>query len=169
MALLAGGVNLPPDLAQTLSTIGNKAYGQIGANYKQAGQQQANDASVRGLPPPDSTSYGTERLGTTQGLDVGNLDATLGSGLGNTAYNNTLQERDFNQQKYLTDLIGNAAAPTTLEEVLSGIGGGAKAGLNLLPFLPSTGKSVSPGGSGVASSSGAGASGYDPNYGYYYD
>ena len=171
MSLVASGVGLPPDLAQTLSTIGTAASGQIGANYKQAGQQQANDAAIRGLPPPNAGSYGTQRLGQTQALDQGNLNATLGAGLGNTAYNNTLQQRDFGQSEQIADEIGNALRPNTLEQIMAGIGGGTKAAGQITPFLGMLGGSggMPPGGSGVASSTGVGASGYDPNYGYYYE
>ena len=170
MSLVASGVGLPPDLAATLSTIGTGASGQIGANYKTASQQQANDAAIRGLPPPNAGSYGTQRLGQTQALDQGNLNATLGAGLGNTAYNNTLQQRDFGQSEQIANEIGNALRPNTLEQIMAGIGGGTKAAGQISPFLGMmTQPGQQPGGSGVASSTGEGASGYDPNYGYYYE
>lgn len=133
MSLVASGVGLPPDLASTLSTIGQGASGQIGQNYRNAQQQNNQQRNIAGLPGP--SNYGTQRLGTQQGLDVGNLEATLGGGLGNTAYNNQLQQRDFNQSMDIANQIGNALRPNTLEQVLSGIGGATKAGMGALPFM----------------------------------
>ena len=136
MSLVASGVGLPPDLAQTLSTIGSGAYGQIEQNYKGAKNQLDQDALIRGnsggVP---SGSYGTQQLQRQQGLDTGNLEATLGGGLGNTAYNDTLQQRDFGQSMDIANQIGNALRPNTLEQIMAGIGGGAKAFGQVSPFL----------------------------------
>lgn len=135
MTLLASDVALPPDLLSSLSGFGSNAYNAINNNYNAASQKQAQDQSVKGYASPGGNSYGAERLAATKGLDIGNLEAGLGGGLGNTAYTNAIQQRNFGQQKQIADLIGGAMAPTTLQQIFAGIGGGAGAGMSLLPFL----------------------------------
>lgn len=134
MVMTAGQVNLPPDLSSIFSGIGTKAYNQIGQNYGGALSKAAGDASAQGFAG-GPTDYTKQRLATTQGLDVGNLEAGLGGGLGNAAYKDTLAQRDYGQQKQLTDIIGNAMAPTTLQEIFAGIGGGGQAAGQMLPLM----------------------------------
>jgi len=142
MPLVAGDVKLPPDLSSVFSGIGTNAYNKIGQNYGAAGSRMTFDPSTGG-PGSGTTDYQRQRLAATQGLDIGNLEAGVGSQLGQTAYSNQLSQRDYEQQKYLTDLIGDAAAPSELQQIFSGIGGGARAatpwlalrGMNADPYL----------------------------------
>lgn len=142
MALLASGVQLPPDLASTFSGIGTNAYNRIGQNYAKAGTMPTFDPSLGG--GTGVTDYQKQRLAATQGLDIGNLEAGLGGELGNTGYQNTLAQRDFNQQKMIADLIGEAAAPSTLQEIFAGIGGGARAATPWAAFMRGRGSSTVP-------------------------
>lgn len=130
MALVAGQVQLPQDLGSIFSGIGTNAYNNINNNYNQARQQSASDASALGRSAPGS--YNTQRLGTTQGLDIGNLESGMGSALGNAGYQNQIAQRNYGQQRQLADIIGAASAPSTLQEIFQGIGGGAKA---ITPWL----------------------------------
>lgn len=121
MSLLASDVKLPPDLASTFSGIGTNAYNQIGQNYGGAMAKAGSDNSARGLPG-GAGSYATQRLGAQEGLDTGNLEAGLGGDLGNTAYKNALDQRNFQQQSQLANIIGAAGAPSLLQEVFKGFG-----------------------------------------------
>jgi hypothetical protein len=131
MPLTAGQVTLPRDLSDVFGGIGTGAYNQIGQNYGGALAKSAGDASAQGFAG-GPTDYTKQRLAATQGLDIGNLEAGLGSGLGNAAYKNQLGQRDYTQQSQLANIIGGAMAPSTLQEIFQGIGGGAKA---LTPWL----------------------------------
>jgi hypothetical protein len=179
MALVASGVGLSPDLAQTLQGIGTSGYNQINQNYTQARQRAANTNAVNGLPPTGPSSYSTQRLNAQQGLDQGNLNASLGQGLGSTAYQNQLQLRDFGQQSQIANEVGAAAAPAALQQIFAGIGTGANAITKSAPAVsalynsynsPTDPNAGNPNvnESGVAYGNGYGASGYDPDYGYYY-
>lgn len=134
MALTAGQVILPQDLSNVFSGVGTKAYKNIGINYNNAMGKATQDASAQGFGggPLD---YTKERLGSQEGLDIGGLETGLGSGLGETGYKEALNLRNFNQQKQLADIIGDAAAPSMLQQIFSGIGGGSKAVGQTLPFL----------------------------------
>lgn len=184
MALVASGVGISPDLSGALSSFGgNPQYNQINANYAQAKKQAENTNAVNGLPPPGPNSYSTQRLNTQQGLDTGNLEASIGAGLGNTAYQNQLAQRDYGQQEAIANQVGAAAAPATLQEIFSGIGAGTKAVGQVAPAVSSLYSSygntdpnvgnpdlLNEGQEGApANSYGYGASGYDPDYGYYYE
>src|SRR5579872_342771 len=103
MALYAGGIGIDPTLKASLSGVGGpatNAYNNINANYGAAKNQFGADASARGLNGVAATapgSYAGGQFATKQGLDVSNLESALGGGLGNTSYQNALQQRDFGQ------------------------------------------------------------------------
>ena len=125
MALFASGVQLPSDLSQSIGGVGIKTYNQIGSNYDAARKKLAADASARGLSGTQAVapgSYADQRLNASKGLDVGNLEASLGGGLGNTAYQNALGERGYNQDMALTNEIADLNKPSMLEQVLGGAG-----------------------------------------------
>lgn len=128
MALYASGVQIPTDLSGIISGPGSpgyNAYNTIGSNYAAAKNKLMGDAAARGMNPagvvsPDS--YGGQRMAAVQGLDVGNLESALGGGLGNTAYQNTLAQRDFGQQSQLAQEIARLNKPDLLQQILGGIG-----------------------------------------------
>ena len=128
MSLYASGVNIDPTLAGSLSGQGSpgyNAYNKIKQNYAGAQGQFGADASARGMNAGAATSpnsyYGTQST-AKQGLDVGNLESALGGGVGNTAYQNALQQRDFQQQSALANQVGSLAGMSTLEQALGGLG-----------------------------------------------
>lgn len=121
MPLTASGVKLPGgDLGDVFSGIGTQAYNNINNNYNVARQKAAGDAPAQGFRGP--LDYTTQRLGTTQGLDVGNLESGMGGQLGQTAYNDTLSQRDYNQKMQLAEEAARLNKPSLLEQVFSGIG-----------------------------------------------
>jgi hypothetical protein len=128
MPLYASGVQIPADLSGALSGPGSpgyNAYNKIGQNYAGAQQQFAQDANARGMNGAAATapnSYAGNQFATKQGLDVGNLESALGGGLGNTAYQNTLQQRDFGQNEALAAQVAALNKPNLLQQVLGGIG-----------------------------------------------
>lgn len=120
MTMFAGGVALPPDLKQALSGVG--AGGTSGINDIYAKQKQRMDQEAATKVPGNVNSYGPQRMATQQGLDQGNLEAALGGTLGDTGYNNALQEREFGQNEALARQIGSLNKPDLLQQILSGIG-----------------------------------------------
>jgi hypothetical protein len=121
MALMAGGVKMPQDLTDALSTIGGSGTAGINNIYGQARQRQAGDMAALGRAP-SSNSYGGQRLGVQQGLDQGNLEASLGGVLGDTGYKNTLAERDYNQNRQLAEETAALNKPSLLQQIMQGIG-----------------------------------------------
>lgn len=120
MPLLASDVKLPNDLGSVFSGIGTNASNNISNNYNLARQKAASDATAQGFRGP--LDYTTQRLGTTQGLDIGNLSSGLAGGLGDTAYKDTLSQRDYNQKMQLAEEAARLNKPSLLEQVFSGIG-----------------------------------------------
>lgn len=153
MALYASGVQINPTLSGAISGQGSpgyNAYNTINKNYAGAQQGLANDAAARGMNPAGSVgpnSYAGNRFATTQGLDTGNLESALGGGLGNTAYQNALAQRDYTQNVGLANEVGALNKPNLLQQVLGGIGnvGGTAAqvygawGKNGTPSTPQPG------------------------------
>jgi hypothetical protein len=126
--LYASDVRVPADLSGSLSGTGSpgfNAYNAINSNYVNAKKQFGADAQARGMNGASSVgpnSYAGNRFGTMQGLDVGNLESALGGELGNTAYGNTLQQRDFGQQEQIASEIAALNKPDLLQSILGGIG-----------------------------------------------
>jgi|SRR5882672_890591 len=143
MALYASGVKIDPTLSGTLSGVGTGAYNAIGSNYDAAKKKMQQEGQVLGRPA-GSNSYGAQRLGQTQGLDVGNLESSLGGGVGNTAYKDTLDQREYEQNRQLAEEAGRLNKPDLLSQILGGIGsvGGTAAGIygaygkNRTPSMP---------------------------------
>lgn len=128
MSLYASGVTIDPTLSGSLAGVGSPGYNasnNIAANYAAAKKKMGNDASVRRMNATAATgpsSYGGNQLAVKQGLDTGNLESALGGGLGTTAYQNALQQRDFEQQESLANQVGSLNGMNTLEQVLGGVG-----------------------------------------------
>ena len=175
MALTAQGIGIDPTLKGMLSGQGSpgwNAYNTINSNYGTAKNQFASDASARGMNGPASigpNSYAGSQFATKQGLDVGNLESALGGGLVNTSYQNTLQQRDFQQNEDLAKRVAALNKPDLLQQILGGVGnvGGTLAGI-----YGAWGKNASPSTGGTTTGSlppslslipGGGASGYYNN------
>jgi hypothetical protein len=125
MALYASGVTIPTDLSGAIGGAGTNAYNKIKQNYGTAQGQFGQDATARGMNGVAAIgpgSYAGGQFATKQGLDVGNLESALGGGLGNTAYQNTLQQRDFGQQAQIAEEIARLNKPDLLSQVLGGLG-----------------------------------------------
>jgi hypothetical protein len=118
--LKASGVALPMGaLADTFSNIGSGAMGAINSNYANLKGRTAQDSNVRGT---GQNSYAANRYGVQQGLDTGNLEATLGGGLGDTAYKDVLSQRGYNQQSDLANQIAQLNKPSLLDQIFKGVG-----------------------------------------------
>lgn len=119
--LYASDVKVPQDLTSSLSGIGNQGTAGINSIYSGLKQRQAQEGMVRGQRP-GANSYGPQRLGIQKGLDQGSLEAALGGVLGDTGYQNTLAERDYNQQRQLAEEAAALNKPSLLEQIFQGIG-----------------------------------------------
>lgn len=127
--LMASDVQIPTSLSSQLGGIGTNAYNTIGASYNTAKKQIGQGASAFGGNTTKATgpaSYAGQQFGTQQGLATGNLEAALGSGLGNTSYQNQLQQRDFGQNEQLAEQAAALNKPDMLSQILSGLGGVGK-------------------------------------------
>lgn len=156
MALTAQDVKIAPDLSATMGSIGTNAYNNIGANYAKAKGQIGQDASTlgrNGVAAIAPNSYAGQRMAATQGLDIGGLESALGGGVANTAYADTLHQRDFNQSEQLANEAAQLNQPSLFEQIMQGIGSVGKTGAAYY------GASKGAGGGGGSSGSG------NPSYG----
>lgn len=125
MALLPSNVTIPKDLSGAMGSIGTDAYSNIGSNYADAKKKLMQDGQVRGqrgASVAGPNSYAGDRLSTAQGLDIGDLQSVLGGGLGSTAYKDVLSQRDYNQKIQLANEAAALNKPSTLEQIMRGIG-----------------------------------------------
>lgn len=119
--LFASGVAIPPDLAASLRGIGGGGVQGVQNAYSPFAARQQQEDVARGQRP-GSNSYGPQRLATQQGLDTGALEASFGNQVGNTAYQNQLSQRDYEQQRQLSEETAHLDKPSDLEQILAGIG-----------------------------------------------
>lgn len=171
--LYAGDVKLPTDLGPAYSGVAGTAEGRIASRYKQLGDRQTLEGAVRGMTP-GSNSYGPQRFATQKGLDTGSLEAALGGQLGQAGYTNTKNIRDYNQQRQIASLIGNAMRPDIAQQIMGGLSGGANAVGQYAALFNSLGgktpDSYSPYTSPLSLNPGFGASRYGlPSYDEEYD
>ncbi len=115
---------MPQDLTDALAGIGAGGTAGINDIYSQAKERQAKENALK--VPGNINSYGPQRMGVEQGLDQGNLEAVLGGVLGDTGYKNTLEEREFDQNKQLAEEAARLNKPSLLQEIFQGIGGVGK-------------------------------------------
>jgi hypothetical protein len=120
----AKDVGIDSSLTKALGTIGTGQQTAITGAYDRARGQAAADARPTG-------SYYGNRLGTGEALSQGNLKSSLENVLGNTGYADFKGQRDYDENMGLATLTGELNKPTTLEEILAGLNGGAQAGGNL--------------------------------------
>ena len=136
MALFASGIGIDPTLAANLggaNGIASNGSGAINSNYAQAKQRLAQGASTlgrNGVAITGPGSYAGNQLAVGQNLSQDKLASALGSGLGNTEYQNALAQRDYSQQSQLANQVGNLNSLSALQQVLGGIGAVGGAGAN---------------------------------------
>ena len=148
--MTASDVALPQDLSGILGTVGAGRTAGINNIYNQAKQRQTAENAALGRRP-GANSYGPQRLGVQQGIDQGNLEASLGGILGNTGYQNTLAERDYGQQRQLAEEAAALNKPSLLDEIFQGIGAVGKTGATYYGMK------------GRGGGGGGGGNGYFPN------
>lgn len=120
-AKTAKDVTLDSSLTRTLGGIGDTQGTAISGAYGRARTQAAADARPTG-------SYYGQRLGTGEALSQGNLRSGLENVLGGEGYADWKSKRDFDENMALAQFTGELMKPSTTEEVMAGLGGGAQAG-----------------------------------------
>jgi hypothetical protein len=124
MSLFAGDVKLNDSIRGPLSSINKKAQGGLEAALGRIGSRQKASSvasgRVEGTYAPAELARGGAQA--SSGIE----DALLGA-LGNTSYDEMTKDHDQEQNLALANEIARLNAPSVLEQVLSGLGGGAKA------------------------------------------
>jgi hypothetical protein len=122
---LPQNIKVDKGLAGSFNTIGQGGYNSINSTYSNANARTQGENGIKGAIAP--SSYANERYGVQQGLDQGSLQSALGGPLAATTYSGALSSRNFDQNLGLTNQIAQANRPSTLDEILSGVGTGAQA------------------------------------------
>lgn len=126
--LTGSNIKIDPSLQATLGQIGKGPQNSLQDIFGKVRSQFAADAAGRGVKAPATGSYIDNRLGTTEDLATQHLQNSLESVLGNTAYETAKADRNYQQDYGLAKQVGELNKPSTLEEILSGLGGGAQVG-----------------------------------------
>lgn len=128
MATTANQINLDPKLASLLQTIGAPQSTAISGSYGRYGDQMRRDARPGATVSTSPGTYGANRLAVRERLSQGGLSSGLAGVLGGEGLADWKSNRDFGQNMALAQLSGDLMKPSTLEQVLGGLGVGAKAG-----------------------------------------
>jgi hypothetical protein len=121
-AATASNVGLDSNLTKVLGDIGSGQSTAISGAYGRAGTQMTADARPTSMGPG---SYAANRLAVGNTLSQGNLKSGLEGVLGNEGYADWKSNRDFGQSMQLAQLTGELNKPSTLEEILGALNGGA--------------------------------------------
>jgi hypothetical protein len=158
--LTAAGIQIPSDLTAAFGNIGQNAQQGIQSNYTNLNQQRVGEAGALGRPAA-SNSYTPQRMGVQQGLDVGNLEGALGGVEGNTAYENAIQNRGYNQNLSLAQETAALNKPSLLDQIFQGVGAVGR------PMATYAGMKGRGGGSGTSSAPTVASFPYDTSGVYY--
>lgn len=119
MALLASGINLNDTLKDPLSAIGQGASGRLEGALGRIRTRFNAGASASGR---HASPYFDETIGDAANLGERGIEDSLYGVLGGASYKNRLGERDHLRKMELAKRIGSMNSPSTLQEVLGGIG-----------------------------------------------
>lgn len=136
----AADIRIDPSLQATLGQTGKSVKGSLQDVFGKVRSQYNADASGRGVKAAAPGSYFDTRMGTAQDFANAGVDNSLASVLGNTATKQAISDRDYGQNYDLAKYVGSLNRPSSLEEALSGLGAGARAGGQIYG-LSSSGKS----------------------------
>jgi len=125
MAFMAGDVKLIDSLRDPLKTIRNKSQGSLSDFLGKIGAQQKTSATASGRVP---SAYAPAELGRAGTRASTGIEDMLSNALGGTSYDEILKQKEHERNMALAKEIGDLQSPSTWEQVLSGLGGGARAG-----------------------------------------
>lgn len=120
--MTAGDVKLADPLKELTSGYGKTAQGglsdALGRITNQAKKSQIASGRVQG-------DYMGQALGRSNSLASQKINNTLGGVLGGVSLKDLQSQQEFERQMALAQEIGDLNSPSTLQEVLGGLGGGA--------------------------------------------
>ena len=126
MAFMAGDVKLIESLKQPLSGYATAAKGSLqdalGRITARSKEGQQATGRVQG-------NYGAEQIGQAGMMSERGIEDRLNSVLGNASYGDTLAQKKFEQDMALAKRIGKLNRPSTLTQVITGLGGAVDTGV----------------------------------------
>jgi hypothetical protein len=125
MPLFANGISLTDKLRDPLSAINSGSQDKLSLALGAIGDRQR--ASNRAVGRTQGSYAPAELSRATQTASTGLKDKLLGA-LGDASYSEYKKNRDHQRNMALVNEIGDLSAPSILEQILGGLGGGAKAG-----------------------------------------
>ena len=119
MALFAGDVKLGKPLNQALAPIATRSQGRLQDVIGRVSARNRSGQVASGRPRGEYADFALGQAGdiASRGID----DSLLGV-LGNTSYKDTLSQRDHLQQVALAKMLGSMAKPSSLQEIVGGVG-----------------------------------------------
>lgn len=135
--LTAGGVKLIDKLKSPLGGYNQQAQGSLQDALGRIGTRQNASAKASGRVRGE---YGQAELNRAGTRASGAIEDTLLGSLGGTSYDEVLKQKEHQRNLMLAKMIGDANAPSALEQVLSGLGGGARAGGQFYSLYNALGK-----------------------------
>jgi hypothetical protein len=128
MAILPSDISLPKDLTSILGQIGTPQQAKITDIYGRMRKQASADTNLPAWMRVRPGGYTDTTLSKGENISQAGLKSGLEGVLGETGYGDWKAERDYQQNMALAKRIGDLMAPSLLEQVLGGLGGGAQAG-----------------------------------------
>ena len=119
MALLASGINLNDALKDPLSDIGRNSSGRLETALGRVKGRFNTGSMVSGRP---QSQYFDEQIGNAETMGQRGIEDALYGVLGGSSYQQQIAERDHARKMALAKKLGSINSPSTLQEVLGGIG-----------------------------------------------
>ena len=129
MALLPNGYN-PQNLSDVLSQQAKSASANESDAYTQQRKRLVAQQAAGGRLTSGVANYPLTDLDTSEQRAQSGIQDQLANSLAGIPEEDWLNSQNFNRSKQLAELIGSLNKPTTLQEVMQGIGvGGSLASL----------------------------------------
>jgi hypothetical protein len=126
MALVAGNVKLLEGLKKPLGAVADKAKGNLAEALGRVQLRSRVSQEVSGRP---IGGYAEEEIGRANDMAGRGVDDALYGILGSGSFDDYRAEQDFQRQKALAERIGDMMSPSTFSQVVGGLSGVAKTGL----------------------------------------
>jgi len=121
----AGGVKLIDQLRDPLQQINTQGQNNLQGILQRIGTRQTASSKASGRV---QGQYAPQELARSGGIASRGLEDTLAGALGGASLDEVRKQQEHQRNLALVRQIGDLMSPSILQQVLAGLGGGAKAG-----------------------------------------
>lgn len=123
--ITASDISLLSELKAPISAINKKRQSSLTSRVGGVSDEARASMAGRGVAQSD---YIPQEIGRASAMESRGIEDALLGALGGASYDEAKKQREHEQNLALAEEIGALSAPTLLQEILGGLGGGAKTG-----------------------------------------